>query len=110
VSIGNGSVKEADKKNKTCTLTVTLKPAASQLVTAQYATADGSAKAGADYEAKQGTVTFFAGETSQKLSFTVLPDKKHEKDEKFKVVLSNPTGAMLSSSGASGRCTIINDD
>ena len=40
-------------------------PRAGAEVTVDYATSDGTAKAGADYTAKSGTLTFEAGETAK---------------------------------------------
>ena len=44
---------------------VTLSAAATSTVTVSYATSNGTAKAGSDYAAKSGTLTFAAGETTK---------------------------------------------
>lgn len=55
------------------------------------------------------TITFAANQTSsQIISIPVADDSLFEADETFDVVLSNPTGATLGTSSASG--TIRNDD
>jgi hypothetical protein len=60
-----------------------------------YATADGSAKAGKDYTAKTGTVTFGPGETSRQVTIAIAADTLKEGDESFAVTLSNAAGAAL---------------
>ncbi|MFO1468546.1 MAG: FG-GAP-like repeat-containing protein [Steroidobacteraceae bacterium] len=77
--------------------TVTLTPAATQTVTVTYTTTDGTAKAGQDYVATTGTVTFDPGETSKPASVPVIDDLLAEGvNETFKVTLSNPANAVLS--------------
>jgi hypothetical protein len=56
-----------------------------------YSTADGSAKAGEDYVATSGMLTFAEGETSKTLDVAALNNAPLEQDETFLVVLKNPT-------------------
>ena len=78
-------------------------------VTADYASMDGTAVAGSDYEALAGTLTFAAGEVSQTIRVPVIDDALDEADaETFAVVLSAPTGATLDAGTATG--TIRDDD
>ena len=86
--------------------TVTLDNAATGTVTMDYATADGTATAGSDYTSTSGTLTFVAGTTSQTISVPIADDSENESDETFTVTLSNPTGATLETSSATG--TIAN--
>ena len=58
--------------------TVTLSRAATGAVTVDYATADGTAKAGEDYTATSGTLTFAAGVTSMTVSVPLLDDALDE--------------------------------
>ena len=74
---------------------VTLNRASSETVSVDYATADDSAKAGEDYEAVSGTLRFAAGETEKTLHVPVLDDDIDEGNEKFKMRLSNESGAYL---------------
>lgn len=56
-----------------------------------------------------GSVTFASGETSKTVTVNVSADSIKEKNEKFRVTLSNPSGAVLGSTTfADG--TIVNDD
>ena len=58
-----------------------------------YATANGTATAGADYVAASGTFIWTNGETGPKtISLTIVDDTLEEPDETFAVNLSNPTG------------------
>jgi hypothetical protein len=77
-------------------------------VSVNFATADGSAVAGADYIATSGTVTFAPGETNQSVAVLVNGDTEDETNETFLVNLSNPFHAVLTSAQAIG--TILDDD
>jgi hypothetical protein len=76
-------------------VTVTRAGANAAGATVAYTTADGSAKAGKDYTAKSGTVTFGPGETTQRIEIAVSADKVKEGDETYSVALSNASGAAL---------------
>jgi Calx-beta domain-containing protein len=76
-------------------LTVTRQGANGGSATVAYATADGSAKAGKDYTAKSGTVTFGPGETTKRIEIAVSADKVKEGDETYSVAVSNASGAAL---------------
>ena len=88
------------------TFTVTLDEAPTQTVTIDYATTDGTATAGSDYTSTSGTLTFADGATSQTITVPIADDTENENDETFTVTLSNPAGATLKSSSATG--TIAN--
>jgi len=62
-----------------------------------YVSANGTAIAGSDYLATNGTLTFAAGETNQTIAVTILNDGVVEPAvfESFTVTLSNPTNAAL---------------
>ena len=62
-----------------------------------FATRDGvgGAKAGEDYTATSGTLTFAATETSKTFTVPITDDDVYEINESFDVDLSNPTGATL---------------
>ena len=72
-------------------LTITRTGAVGSL-TVNYATADGTAKAGEDYVATSGSVTFAPGETTKTFNVSILDDEIFEQDdETLTVVLSNAT-------------------
>jgi aryl-phospho-beta-D-glucosidase BglC (GH1 family) len=87
------------------TFTVRLSAPSGRTVTVSYATADGTATAGADYLAAAGTLTFAPGETQKTISVTVLADNVVEPAETFFVRLSNPQYATLAD--AEGLGTIV---
>ena len=88
--------------------TVSLDRAALRTITVAYATRDGSAKAGEDYTAKSGTLTFNIGEDSKTVQVELLDDAKDESEETFELVLSNADNALIGDATATG--TIENDD
>ncbi|MBI1900168.1 MAG: S8 family serine peptidase, partial [Planctomycetia bacterium] len=108
ISINDVSVLEGNSGTVDAVFTVTLSAASSDFVTVDYATANGTATAGSDYEAAVGTVTFVPGETSQTVAVTVNGDTTPEPNETFFVNLSNPSGATLLDGQGVG--TIRNDD
>jgi glucose/arabinose dehydrogenase len=84
-------------------------PAESALpVTVHYATADGTAKAPADYQATSGDLTFTPGQTIKTVAVPVNDDAIDENDETIELVLSAPVNAALGRSRATG--TILDDD
>ena len=87
---------------------VTLTPAASDTVTVDYATADGTATAGEDYTATSGTLTFAAGETTKTISVSITDDTLDDGGETFTLTLSNASsGVQLGDATATGT---INDN
>ena len=75
--------------------TVSLTAARSQTVSVDFSTQDGSAVAGQDYVATNGTLTFAPGEISHTITVAVNADTPPESDEQFTVVLSNPVNSFL---------------
>ncbi len=75
--------------------TVSLSAPSSQLVTVNYATADGNAKAGADYFSRSGQLTFNPGETSKAIRVPIVGDTIPEVSEVFYVNLSSAIGASI---------------
>ena len=96
----------------TATYTVTLSAQPSATVTVGYATGNGrgTARAGADYRANRGTLTFTPTNwnTAQTVAVTIINDRLNDDDESFFFRLSNPgTGTVLSSRASV--LTTIND-
>ncbi len=92
----------------TALVTVTLNQADVMTATVAYATADGTARAGSDYTATSGTLTFAPGQTSKTISIAVLPDQVIDAGETFSVNLSAPSVAALGTP-ASAVVTISDD-
>ena len=88
---------------------VSLAPAATGTVTVKYATADGTAKAGRDYSAVSGTLTFTPGQTSRTVPIPISKDTTVEPNRTFTLNLSAPTGGATLGR-ASATITIRDDD
>ena len=65
----------------------------SDAVSVHYETVDGTAKAGTDFVAKSGSLTWAHGDRGVKtIRFTIRADSLREGDEDFEIRLSNATG------------------
>src|SRR5207245_10854565 len=65
---------------------------ATNVVTVDYSTSDGTASAGLDYTNQTGTLTFAAGETNKTFTVPIIDDILFEGDETINLTLTNPTG------------------
>ena len=77
------------------TLTVQRVNDTNTAVSVDYATADGTATNGLKYTAIAGTLAFGAGETNQTIVVPILNNGFVEGTKTFRVILSNPTNAVL---------------
>ena len=75
-------------------------------VDVRYATSDGTVRAGEDYVATSGTLTFELGEVERHVAVPILVDARNEGEESFLLTLSEPAGASLGIKSATG--TIVN--
>ncbi len=103
LSIDSVTADEGNGGTTAFTFTVTLSAASAATVTVDFATADGTATAGSDYTAVNGTLTFAPGVVTQPVAVSVLGDTAVEAAETFFVDLSNPTNATIAARRASGR-------
>jgi hypothetical protein len=108
VDIGDCAVIEGHDSTTGCVLEASLSKPYPEPVSVAYATADGTATAGADYVSQSGVLTFAPGTVSLPVSVSVLGDPRVEPDELFAVLLSNPANATLGD--ATGDATIVDDD
>ena len=92
--------------------TVTLSRPLADSLTLEFTTLDGTAVAGEDYQARSGTVTLLAGETSRQIAVNVLDDTELEGDETFSLLLSLPADTTLDVviTDGEGLGTIEDDD
>ena len=109
LSINDVSQSEGNSDATDCDFTVTLSPAAIQVVTVDFATNDQTATSDSDYLSTSGSLTFAAGETTKTISITINGDQSVEFDEVFSVQLSNVNNAATITR-SSGAGIIINDD
>ncbi len=108
LTIAGTTVVEGNVGSTNALLTVTLAPAALGAVTVNFATANDTAFAGADYQPTNGTLTFLAGEATRTITVPVFGDKVAEANETFFVTLSGPVGAVISNAVATAM--ILDDD
>ena len=108
LSIAGGDAVEGDNGSGVLTFTVNLSAVSGQTITVDYASADVSAVAGADYTAVSGSLTFNPGDVSADVAVPVIGDTVAEPDETFTVTLSNALNASIAVGTATG--TITNDD
>jgi len=80
-----------DYENRTINVRVLRHGSADATVTVNFATIDGTAKAGLDYTGVAGTLVFAPGETEKIVSVALHGDDLPEGDEHFLFTLSNPT-------------------
>ncbi|MXX35488.1 MAG: hypothetical protein F4Z50_12110, partial [Gemmatimonadetes bacterium] len=87
---------------------VKLSEKAEQEVRVDYATRDGTAKAGQDYRRRSGTLVFWEGQEFKRVWVPLIDDKNVEDTETFTLRLSNPVRAVLLNDTAVGR--ILDND
>ena len=106
ISIADAEVEEG--ANAVLVFAVALSRAASNQMTVDYATSDGTATAGADYTSASGTLTINAGSSSATIEVAVIDDEHNEGSEAFTLTLSNASSGDLTNASATG--TITNHD
>ena len=96
-------------EGETALFPVTLSAASEQVVTVAFGTVDGTAVAGSDYSATEGSLIFQPGTTRQTVEVVTRQDEIVEsEDEGFTMKLSDPAGATLEDDRGAG--TITDDD
>lgn len=108
ININNAAVNEGNTGTRPISFTVSLSAAYDLPVTLSYATANGTATAGSDYQAASGTLTIPAGQTSGTITVQVNGDRLAEPNETFFVNLSNLSyGVIVDGQGVG---TIVDDE
>ena len=111
-TVGVGDV--AAEEGEDLTFTVALSAASGKTVTVDWAASAESgdtATAGTDFTAVAATtLTFDAGQTEKTVSVQTTDDSADENDETFTVTLSSPSNATLSTTDATAKGTIEDDD
>jgi hypothetical protein len=108
LSISDVSINEGNSGSTNAVFTVTLSSSSIQQITVNYATADGTATAGADYTSTSGMLTFAPGTISMPVVVPVQGDTLSEVNEQFSVNLSGAVNATIADGQGVG--TIVNDD
>ena len=80
-------------------------------VSVDFATSDGSASAGADYEATSGTLNWADGESGQRpITITLIDDSEPESAETVTISLSGAGGGVMISTPSTATLRIADDD
>ncbi|MCG8349239.1 MAG: PKD domain-containing protein, partial [Chloroflexales bacterium] len=99
---------EVNESASVVVITVTLNLASGEEIAINYSTANGTANAGADYNAASGTLAFGWGQWTQTITIPINNDRNDERNETFTLTLSDPRNAVL---GQLARTTVtIRDD
>jgi hypothetical protein len=102
LSVDDVTVAPGTTGTTSAVFTVSLSAASGETTTVNYATADGTALAGTDYQAASGTLTFAPGQTSQTVAVTVLAQSTPTAGKTFTLNLSAPGNASLARAQATG--------
>ncbi|EPR11818.1 Calx-beta domain-containing protein [Ruminiclostridium papyrosolvens] len=111
ISIENIGEVEGNSGKTTASFTVTLSTASAKDIYVDYATSDGTAKAGKDYTAVAGKLKIPAGLKSGTIHVEIVGDSLYEDNETFSLSLSNPSAeAEINPLKGTAVCTIKDDD
>ena len=108
LSVNDVLVNEGNTGTTTATFTVRLSESSTETVTVGYATAPGTATAGADYVATSGSLSLAPGVTEKSVTVPVVGETIYEPDETLTLELPRRTERGIAD--ASGQLTIRNDD
>lgn len=86
--------------------TVRLSAPVKQTINVQFVTEDGTALAGSDYKARQGSLSFAPGQQKRTIHVPIINDRLDEEHETFFVKVSSLTGTPLARRSG----TILDDD
>jgi uncharacterized repeat protein (TIGR01451 family) len=110
VSINDLTVTERDSTNLVrAVLSVVLNRPASEIVTVNFGTADGSARTAGDFLSTNGTLAFLPGELVHAIRVPIVSDAISEPAESFLVNLSDPINALLGAR-SQGLVTVEDND
>ncbi len=93
----------------TAVITATLSVTSSVNVSVNYATSNGTAQAGSDYTAANGTLTFTPGQVSQTFTVPITDDLTFELNETVLLALSVPISASLGVPSTASSTILDND-
>lgn len=108
LAINGVTVTEGDNGAVSAIFAVTLSAASRSSVTVDFAVADNTATAPADYSSASGSLTFAPGVTRRSITVLIQGDMLDESNETFFVTLFNARNASVSTGQALGR--IVDDD
>ncbi len=110
LSFGNTAF-TINENGATATITVSRAGGSDGAVAVNYATANGTATAGGDYTAANGTLNWNDGESGSKtFTVSILDDSLVENSETVNLTLSNATGGATLGSPNAATLTIVDND
>ena len=108
VSVGDVTVLKPTSGQIEATFTVTLSDPSDLTTTVNYTTSDITAKAGTDYIANSGSITFAPGETSKQVPISVLGNSSPTGNLTFGFNLTGALGASIARTQAIGTIDDVN--
>ena len=102
ISVADASKREWPDPQAYLVFDVTLDRDADEEVRVDYATVNGTAVAGQDYESQSGTLVFRTGEDSKRIWVPIQFDREDEETETMTLRLSNASGAQIRRGAATG--------
>ncbi|MEM8572482.1 MAG: Calx-beta domain-containing protein [Pseudomonadota bacterium] len=105
--VNNPIINEGQKGERSAEFEFLLSRPATETITVDYKTVDGSAKAGKDYEKTSGSVTFFEGQDKASASVKIYGDKDIEANEGFSLSIKAPSSIAAISNH---QAVILDDD
>ena len=108
LSVSDASAEEAE--GASLNFTVTLSQALLDMVIVNYATSDGTARAGSDYRETSGLLMFSPGQTEKTISVRVLDDELDEGSETLTMTVWNWSPQYMSVADPTATGTISNTD
>jgi len=108
INVDSPTIVEDNSGQKDLTFTITLSMPVSVPVTVNYATVDGTAAGGSDYQITSNTLQFAPGQQTATVKVPIFGDTLNEANETFKLQLSASNNAIIQTGAGIG--TIVNDD
>ena len=103
ISSQNVTTRTRKKRKATATFVLRLSAASKQTVTVAYATRNGTARAGRDYRAVSGTLTFRPGQVTRSVNISVVGRPKLRRVRTYQLRMGQARGATLRAYYVTGR-------
>lgn len=110
VFVSSPVIVEANGGTQKAEFTIRLSEPSASSITLDYRTEDGSARAGEDYAAKSGSVTFQPGQTEKTVRVDLNGDTAIEPSEFFHLIVSPDASLGGTAEGLAGTATILDND
>ncbi|MEM9247730.1 MAG: Calx-beta domain-containing protein, partial [Pseudomonadota bacterium] len=108
--VGDPVIVEGDSGAKVARFEVVLSRPQSEATTLSYATFDGSARAGQDYNGTSGSIVLAAGDTRATIDVSVIGDSVPENTEWFGLRVTDSAGRFATTADSAGYAEIRDTD